>query len=260
MRRAIFHKLRSQRGASLLLALLFLLLCSMVTASILMAAVANAGKYRSNQEEHQTYLALSSAITTLCDELNRAEYQGQYSCWMEEKISENTSEGDDSTETTVIKYYYFEQKDGLYRYPGTEREGRFHALLLNSFDALFAKELERVLNSSQFTSIILKTEPVPMNYALTLTPATGTTLDSRNVTLSLTIKESYAIYITAYLDDLPEYKVEAELTPNANAPTISSLSFDAVGSISVKQTAPMKWKLGWITIAGDTTEEEGTGG
>lgn len=255
MRRAIFHKLRSQRGASLLLALLFLLLCSMVTASILMAAVANAGKYRSNQEEHQTYLALSSAITTLCDELNCAEYQGQYSCW---SVTE-TSVSNDGTETITVKYY-FRQEDGLYCYTGTETNGRFHALLLNSFDALFAQELQRVLNSSQFTSIILKTEPVPMNYALTLTPATGTTLDSRNVTLSLTIKESYAIYITAYLDDLPEYKVEAELTPNANAPTISSLSFDAVGSISVKQTAPMKWKLGWITIAGDTTEEEGTGG
>ena len=48
MRRAISQKLHSQRGASLLLALLFLLLCSMVAASILMAAAANAGKYRSN--------------------------------------------------------------------------------------------------------------------------------------------------------------------------------------------------------------------
>ena len=257
MRRAIFHKLRSQRGASLLLALLFLLLCSMVAASILMAAAANAGKYRSNLEEHQTYLALSSAITTLCYELNRAEYQGQYSCWFKEK----TFESDDDTETIPVKYY-FKQEDGLYRYPGTETDGRFHDLLLNSFDALFARELDRVLDSSSvpFESISLKSDSVAMDYALTLTPATGTTLDSRTVKLSLTIKDSYAIYITAYLDDLPEYKVEAELTPDANAPTISSLSFDAVGSISVKQTAPMKWKLGWITIAADTTEEEGTGG
>lgn len=75
---AIFQKLRSQKGASMLLALLFLLICSMVTASILMAAAANAGKHRSNLEEHQIYLALSSAVSTLCDELNRCEYRGRY--------------------------------------------------------------------------------------------------------------------------------------------------------------------------------------
>ena len=41
-------KLHSQRGASILLALLFLLVCMMAAASVLMAAVSNAGKSRSN--------------------------------------------------------------------------------------------------------------------------------------------------------------------------------------------------------------------
>ena len=56
------EKLKSQCGASILLALLFLLLCMMVAASVLMAAASNAGKLCSNQEEHQKYLTVSSAL------------------------------------------------------------------------------------------------------------------------------------------------------------------------------------------------------
>lgn len=52
MKTALKRKLQSQRGASLLLALLFLVLCSLVSATILMAAVSNAGKARSNLREH----------------------------------------------------------------------------------------------------------------------------------------------------------------------------------------------------------------
>ena len=92
MRRMLQRKLQSQRGASLLLALLLLLICSMVGASILMAAASNAGKHRSNLEEHQTYLALSSAVSLLCDELNAAQYTGQYRYWVEEHTDFETGD------------------------------------------------------------------------------------------------------------------------------------------------------------------------
>lgn len=72
------RKLKDQSGASILLALLFFLLCSMVGASVLMAAVSNAGKIRSNRAEQQKYLLLSSALRLVCDELTSAEYYGQY--------------------------------------------------------------------------------------------------------------------------------------------------------------------------------------
>lgn len=75
---ALRNKLKSRRGASILLALLFLLLCMMVGASLVMAAAASAGKIRGNKEEQQKYLTLSSALTLLVDELENAEYVGQY--------------------------------------------------------------------------------------------------------------------------------------------------------------------------------------
>ena len=46
--RQLIQKLRSQSGASILLALLFLLVCMLAAATVLMAAVSNAGKIRSN--------------------------------------------------------------------------------------------------------------------------------------------------------------------------------------------------------------------
>lgn len=75
---ALKQKWNSRRGASILLALLFLLVCMMAAASILMAAASNAGKIQSNKEEQQKYLTLSSALTLLCDDLERVEYVGPY--------------------------------------------------------------------------------------------------------------------------------------------------------------------------------------
>ena len=75
---ALKKKWNSSRGASILLALLFLLVCMMVGASILAAAASNAGKIKSNKEEQQKYLTLSSAVNLLVDELERMEYVGRY--------------------------------------------------------------------------------------------------------------------------------------------------------------------------------------
>lgn len=238
--RAISLKLRSQRGASMLLALLFLLICCMVTASILMAAAANAGKHRSNLEEHQAYLALSSAVSTLCDELNRSEYRGQYEYWKTETTSDNT----DGTTTTVVTKH-FKQLDGQYT-------GKLAPILSRDFDALFAEEAQRSLPAEVIQSDIKSSAIAP--HTLTLTPQTGIELDGKTVTLTLEVKDSYAIYITAYLEGLETYKIEAELTPNASVPVLPDLSYELTPVTAT--TNPMKWKLGWITIL--DSEEGGT--
>ena len=75
---ALKKKWNSSRGASILLALLCLLGCMMVGASILMAAASNVGKAESNRSEQQKYLIVSSAMTMLIDELQRVEYVGLY--------------------------------------------------------------------------------------------------------------------------------------------------------------------------------------
>lgn len=65
----IKKKLNDRQGASILIALLFMLVCIMAGASVLFASASNAGKARSNKEEQQKYLSVSSALKLICDEL-----------------------------------------------------------------------------------------------------------------------------------------------------------------------------------------------
>ncbi len=70
-------KLKNDRGASIILALVFLLVCVMVGSSVLMAASSNAGRSRSNRQEQQMYLFLSSALQLVADDLTGAKYTCQ---------------------------------------------------------------------------------------------------------------------------------------------------------------------------------------
>lgn len=110
-------KLHSQRGASILLALLFLLACMMVAASVLMAAVSNAGKIRSNYDEQQRYLALSSALRLVAEELEQAKYRGRYTVkeWTEVlTVTETDADGNAVTTEYPYHYYSIEQRGGSF--------------------------------------------------------------------------------------------------------------------------------------------------
>ena len=74
-------KLNSSRGASIILALVFLLVCVMVGSSVLMAAASNAGRSRSNRQEQQLYLVLSSALQLVADDLTGTKYTCQVDYW-----------------------------------------------------------------------------------------------------------------------------------------------------------------------------------
>lgn len=126
-------KLRSERGASILLALLLFLVCMMVGSSVLAAAASNAGKARSNRTEQQKFLNLTSAIQLVADEIAteytpdeiaKAEYTGKYTVWEweeEKTVTTRTTDNSvnppvDSTTTTVTKesYFYCMQTEGEY--------------------------------------------------------------------------------------------------------------------------------------------------
>lgn len=232
MRAKLQQKLRSDRGASLLLALLLLLLCAMVAASILMAAASNAGKHRSNLEEHQTYLALSSAVSLLCDELNAAEYRGQYKYWT---TTDTVDHGDGTSGTVTL--YHFEQLDGAY-------PCELSPLLLTNLDAIFSREITERLSGAGFSTLSTKSQTVSWTHDLTVTPQTGTALDTRTIRVHLNvIPESYAIELTAALDD---YQIQAELTPTESKYLLPSSLVDR-GADAIQQTEPIKWRIGWIT-------------
>ena len=244
MKTALKRKLQSQRGASLLLALLFLALCSLVSATILMAAVSNAGKARSNLREHQSYLALSSAVDLICDEIVRSEYQGRYH--YEEEIIETPVEdpetGEETIETTT--YYYFTQQEGSCTHKGADTESQLTGLLKKDLDTLFARQIESTLDRGKFAILTLQRGGT-FNHTWKVHPQTGTALDEKEVEVQLkVVEESYAIELTAQLDG---YQLQAELTPSTNRPSLPNPL-----PTGESRTESLQWKVGWIT----TGEEE----
>ncbi len=63
------RKLKSHRGASIIIALLVLLVCATAGAAALTAAGANAGRYTHMRRDQQRYLAVSSAVKLVRSEL-----------------------------------------------------------------------------------------------------------------------------------------------------------------------------------------------
>lgn len=66
------QKLKSQRGASMLFALLVFLLCMLAGVAALTAAAANVGRYTHLEKEQRQYFSTSSALALLQSELDAA--------------------------------------------------------------------------------------------------------------------------------------------------------------------------------------------
>lgn len=65
------NKLKSNRGATMILALALFLICVMVSSIILVVAASSSGRVSQQVEEQQAYLAVSSAADIVATELNR---------------------------------------------------------------------------------------------------------------------------------------------------------------------------------------------
>ena len=72
----VYRKLHTQQGASLLVALVFFLVCAMVAAVILGSATTNTLKVQQRREEKQIYNSVSSAAKFLRDTMNTVSMEG----------------------------------------------------------------------------------------------------------------------------------------------------------------------------------------
>lgn len=278
------RKLHSQRGASILLALLFLLACMMVAASVLMAAASNAGKIRSNYEEQQRYLALSSALRLVAGELEKAEYRGQYTfnLWSEIRTEE------DGTETTT-RYYSVTQAPGFFscgelskrKADGTP-DGDAVLSFQKELDGLFAKEFtgvgctrlpeDRVAALPTNPPSVLGSTPAVTTRELTIKVADAAGIEEQfgTVKVSADMSQSRRIHLKAWLDPGtsgdPTYVMEAELTA-VNTPELGypeeadrlpkdgpttgdniTVQFENPEIVPTEQTDPaVTWRLDWIT-------------
>lgn len=95
---AIRRKLNSQRGASMLMALLLMLVGIMVSAVIISAATSAAVNKRSEKEQQQAYLAVSSAA-----ELVRDDFQSLTGRYKDVTTTVTQADGTTTTKNNTIK-------------------------------------------------------------------------------------------------------------------------------------------------------------
>lgn len=100
MRRTL-QKLRSASGASMLLALLFLIFSVTVGAVVLTAASASAGRIARNRQEQQNYLAVASAAQLLQTDLEALTLTGSYLQKDFERVVVHESENPDDPDNPI---------------------------------------------------------------------------------------------------------------------------------------------------------------
>lgn len=242
--KAVRQKLKSQQGASILLALLFFLICILVAVSLLMAAVSNAGKIRSNREEHQKHLAVSSALELVCDDFLKATYTVRYNF---------TAESADGEKTKNIYDNFFGNCDSVgadYIKKAIELDLNLVAKQqmladLERFDAMDVSQAEYSCDFQEFgqnpasesgrTFIIRPDSPEYPQL-------------EKEVKVVISVQPGYVIQLRAELDD---YIMQAELIPVDDTIHLLSPSEAVAGE---NTTASLHWKKNYVV---KNTEETG---
>lgn len=236
--RALKAKLNSRRGASLLLALLFFLIALLVGASILMAAASNGGKAKSNRDEQQAYLTLSSALQLVVDDINGATYSGKY----------------------LYEYKYATNNYNII-FAYTQQEGECTSQFLAPFRPAIEQEFSEVCKEkvsgftewySTFNWVPLSTTAMtlPLTETMTLKVSGGTgdeyqAITAETVKVELTMDSNFTIQATATITEgnFKDYSMVADFTlavDNRNAITVNR---DGTNGTVYSQEM-LKWKLG----------------
>ncbi|MDO4271208.1 MAG: hypothetical protein Q4C72_09850 [Eubacteriales bacterium] len=87
----VSQKLNSQSGASLVIALIFFLVCLTVGGIVLTAASVNVGRITRIEGEQQAYFAVRSAAELLRDELEGTAFSAKLDVWEDGKASSDAS-------------------------------------------------------------------------------------------------------------------------------------------------------------------------
>lgn len=248
----IREKLRSQSGASILLALLFFLLCAMVGASVLMAAASNAGKSRSSREEQQKYLTLSSALQLVCDELESASYTAKYTYTF---VAGTNEEGKDPTPAKHI----YEQQTGTYEggLSSATDPSKNVLPLRDELDWLFAQDF-KVRTSTETDPVIYtykvrpNTEKPGTAHKLTLTVQGQTDKPGLTTPVTVTVTvgtgtAKYRLSLKATLgsEDDSIYTMYAQLDMVGGAAAAPKPADSPI--IGENKCTAVKWKLSQIT-------------
>lgn len=110
----LINKLRQRTGASMLIALVFMLFCIFIGGSVLAAATANSARMQRKVDDDQEYLTLRSAAALLIDELRRTTRSGtQMSVLLDTSETFSDDEDADPVLKTTVAYALTDNRNEL---------------------------------------------------------------------------------------------------------------------------------------------------
>lgn len=227
------RKLHSDRGASMVLALVFLLICVTVSSSVLMAAASNGGRARSDRQEQQIYLALSSTLELVADDLRGAVYTGRVTY---------TATGDGGVTTYDLSPASGEMTGDLQALFRPLLDSAFKTCFHNKYPAWFTDAGEtKKYNFDQFNSY--GTAPAPVT--LTVTPEQTGPLAGCEAEIQVSVDGDMRISLTARLTRVPEGSADAledfALTTAFTVAGQPAFTPPADGSVSGELTSTVTW-------------------
>ena len=105
------EKLKSSRGTSMILALLYVLISLSVGAVVLTAASSNSGRLQRDWTDQRDYLAVESAMDLLRKEVAGATFTGRYQST--EVITKHTVPPEEGGEPTIYFTYAYHYSEGV---------------------------------------------------------------------------------------------------------------------------------------------------
>lgn len=240
----VMRKLKSNRGVSIIMGLLVLLVCVTAGAAALTSAASNAGRYTHMRQDQQRYLAVASAARLVRDELCAGEYTASAS--LTETYTHWTTT---DPETGAVSWhtsgpdYTMEQLESS-SYTG----GDFGPWLKERLEKLFqAQEVE-----ANWWSLSGKTKPAgpgALQYS-----GLGVQVDGEDPALSqvkweLTMGENYTLNARFWLEDTDKNgKVSTYYATTLTVPAKTSATSDTTNNntrtrtqTTTTQTLTVEW-------------------
>ena len=270
MKKTVFQKIKSDRGASIAVALILFLVCAAVGAVILTAATASAGRFSKLSEMDQRYYRVSSAAELLANQLCPSETEDRSVKIVREKrvktVTDLSFDGTTVTSSTPVTTTTYITKVGNIEFNGDTSGLSFlsaRAVMLmygpnlskiNTDDAMGYTFSNAEDANTGSTNNKLSIQHKKEGYEdLNVDSITWKTKSDGTIEFTISSGEEKNKY-TIILTLVPEIE---EKTTTVEKPPVTTTAADGSGKKEVEtvttKTSSIKWKVGGIRkeVAGE---------
>ena len=226
-------KLNNTRGASMLIALIYLLTALMVGTVVLTAASSNVGRITHNRQDQREYYAVESAMELVRSDLKNNVFTASYSR-IEEKWTTSREIGKDKDGNPIYEPVENYKDDGYTKDPEVEMKSKLLNQKLTDFRKLFFSK------ASELT--VREAAPNNMVYGLSFAASEG----MPETVGTLTVNADYTITVVLYAKDSMSNPVTMTYRPISGntEETVSVQNWTDERGVSITKTihsTTIKW-------------------